>query len=210
MRDLTVDMSAHIVAPKLSDILMAYFDFESAPVRFWTGYGDIVWAGDTYVGAGDIGSVSDIEEAAEIASKGTSFTLSGIPTAILALALQDNYQQRPCKLWLGALDSAGVVVVSPYQIFSGRMDTISLEEGGETSNMTLTAENRLVDLRRSRERRWTDADQRIDFPDDEGFKFVNALQDKQLRWGQGYTPTATPSGNNGYGGNGSVNGRIPL
>jgi hypothetical protein len=197
MRDLTSGMQAAIADKVVYPILFAFFDFESAPVRFWTGYGPFTWGGNTYVGSGDLGSIGEVEETTEIAAKGVTFTLSGIPTSLLALSLLDNYQNRACKLWLGACTADGTLIADPYMIFAGRMDVINMEEGGEMSNVTITAENRLVDLHRSRERRYTDADQRIDFADDEAFKFVNALQEKSILWGQAYSPTANNTDNGG-------------
>ena len=49
--------------------------------------------------------------------------------------------------------------------------------------MSVTAESRLIDLDVTRERRYTDADQKIDFPDDKGLEFIADIQDKEIIWG---------------------------
>lgn len=186
-RGLVAGFQTATEAASINLILMAQFEFPSGDVNVWTGYGNLVYAGDTYVGVGDLGNVGTVEEALEVAAKSMIFSLSGIPSALIALALTDNYQGRPARLFIGALDSSGAIIADPYEVFSGRMDVIEVQDGGDTATFNLTAESRLIDLNRSRERRYTDEDQRIDYPTDEGLKFIAGLQDKTLYWGQKVT-----------------------
>jgi hypothetical protein len=69
-------------------------------------------------------------------------------------------------------------------MFSGFMDVMTINEGADYSEIILTLENKLLQLERSRERRYTDADQKIDYPNDDGFEFVTTLQDKEIVWGR--------------------------
>ena len=80
--------------------------------------------------------------------------------------------------------SNGSVVSDPYAIFKGQMDTMSISDSGETAIITVRAESRLIDLDRSRERRYTSEDLKIDFPDDKGLEYIDDLQDKQITWGR--------------------------
>ena len=48
----------------------------------------------------------------------------------------------------------------------------------------MTAESKLIDLERSRARRYTSEDQKIDYPDDKGLDFIADLQDKAVVWGR--------------------------
>ena len=64
------------------------------------------------------------------------------------------------------------------------MDTMGIEDTGDTANISLTAESRLIDLERSRERRYTSEDQKIDYPNDKGLEFIADLQDKEIVWGR--------------------------
>lgn len=184
-RGLTSDLATAIVARVVNPVLLAFFDFESGPVRVWSGIGDLSWGGNTYGGIGNFGGVSPIEETKDLSARGATFTLSGIPSSLVALALTDNYQGRAAKLWLAALDSSMALVADPYLLFGGRMDTMSSTDGGETSTLTLAVENRMIDLDRSRERRYTEEDQHIDFPADTGLRYINGLQDKSIQWGSG-------------------------
>jgi len=69
-------------------------------------------------------------------------------------------------------------------MFSGRMDTMSIKDSGDTANISLTAESRLIDLERSRERRYTSEDQKIDYPNDKGLEFIADLQNQEIVWGR--------------------------
>ena len=74
-------------------------------------------------------------------------------------------------------------MADPYAIFQGQMDLMTISDGGDTATIKLTAESRLIDLDRSRERRFTSEDQKIEFPDDKGLEYVDDLQDKEIVWG---------------------------
>jgi hypothetical protein len=63
------------------------------------------------------------------------------------------------------------------------MDVMTIDETGETCSITLTAENRLIDLERPRVRRYTSEDQKSLHPNDKGFDFVNSLQEAEIKWG---------------------------
>lgn len=188
-RGITTALKNATEAKTVYPIALLSMAFPSATLRMWTGYGDLVWGGYTWTGAGDMGEVSEIEEAVELSAKGSSLRLNGIPPDIAAASLTENYQGRPCILYLGAMTDEGVLVANPYPILSGRMDQIEKQDQGTSASLQLTVENRLVDLNRNRERRLTHEDQQTDYPGDKGFEFVNSLQNKQLLWGNSTTPT---------------------
>ena len=81
--------------------------------------------------------------------------------------------------------NAAAIVDTPYQIFSGFIDSMVLEESGESSTLTFTVENKLVTLERPIDRRYTDQDQQNLFIGDKGCEFVTSLQDKSVAWGAG-------------------------
>jgi hypothetical protein len=63
-------------------------------------------------------------------------------------------------------DQPGNIVDSPILCYVGRMDQPT--EGMETSVISIAVENRLADLQRRIERRFTDRDQRLAYPADTG------------------------------------------
>jgi len=157
--------------------------FDSGPLRLWTGVGEATIDGDTYVGTGNLLSISSIEETTELAVRGATITLSGVPSEVISLALQSAYQGRVCNIYFGMVD--GNTYSNLTQIFSGYMDEMNIEEAPETSAIELKVENKLIDLERSRTRRYTSAYQKSVYPGDLGLDFVESLQDKKVVWGRG-------------------------
>jgi hypothetical protein len=175
-------MVTEVSASQLSPILLASLSF-ATPVHIWTGYGTITVGSTAYLGIGTLGSISPVEETTDLAARGISMQLSGVPTAMLAVALTENYQGRECSVLFGALQASGALVSSPVTIFSGRMDVMSINDDGQNATIGMTAENKLVDFRRPREVRYTDQEQKNLFPSDKGLEFVTAIQEKQIYWG---------------------------
>jgi hypothetical protein len=194
-RDLGTDLSNAVIAPVVAPAFFFKAEFDSGDVLAWSGYGDITWGGDTYLGIGDFGGVDKVDETSDVRANGVTLTLSGIPSQLLAIALLEPYQGRPCTLFLGALNlTTGVLVGTPYPLISGRMDVMTIEEGADTGTITLTVENRLIELFRTKERRYTHEDQQIDFPGDLGLEYVAGLQEKPINWGVANAAQATLNG----------------
>lgn len=188
-RSLTAGMITEVTAKSLSPILMLKAEFDSGDLLLWTGVGSLTYSGDTYTGAGQFLSITKIVETTGLSAQGVNITLSAIPSALIALALSEDYQSRPVTVFFACLDSSGALVSDPYQIFKGRMDVLNIIEGGENATLTMQCENLLIDFRRPRLRRYTDEDQKSVYPLDRGLEFVNAMQDKEIVWGKA-TPKA--------------------
>jgi hypothetical protein len=176
---------ATVVANALGDeVIKPFFAvdllFDTGALRFWTGVGDKTINGENYIGAGAWLALSDIEETAEIAAAGATLTLSGIPSELLSLALTEPYQNRVCRIYFGLSGSEDDMV----EVFTGTMDRMDIEEGPQTSTITLSVENRLLDLERPRIRRYTNSDQQSRFPGDRGLEFVETVQDREIFWGR--------------------------
>lgn len=186
-RSLDASLQAELVAAKLSPILFYEGQFAASNyLRLWTGYGDLTWNSLTWTGAGNLMSITPIQETSDIQATGFSVTLSGLPAANISIALASSQQGLSGKVWIGAMTAAGAVVggdTGPYLARQGRFDVPLIEDSGDTCTVTLKYEDRLVDLERPRERRYTNEDQHIDYPLDDGFFQVEALQDAADVWG---------------------------
>ncbi len=184
-RSLTAAVATELQKGRIHPHALVHFAFDSGAVRFWSGIGDLVWSGHTYVGAGSLGSVGAVEESASIRAAGAAFKLSGIPSSLVSIALAEHYQGRGCTMWLAFFDDAGALIADPVQVFSGRVDVMQITDAGETADIKLTAENRLVDFERPQETRYyTDQDQQREYPGDKGFEFVTAIQEAVIVWGR--------------------------
>lgn len=182
-RDLTANQTTQVTANALAPILLIKMEFVGGTVTMWTGYGDIVFDGDTYTGMGSMIGLSPIEETQDVQANGVSIALNGIQSSLISVALLEEYQNRPVTVYFGTM-SGGTIVTSPNIIFRGRMDVMTIQESGETATIEMKCESNLAALTRAKERRYTEEDQKLDYPDDLGFDFVTTIQDTEITWGK--------------------------
>lgn len=183
-RNLTTSVSNQLSADELQPFFAVKLNFDSGALRLWTGYGEVTVASETYTGGGQFLGISPVEETVEVAARGVTMSLNGIDASLITYALTENYQTRSAKVYLGVI-SSGAVVADPYLVFDGRMDVMTIEDNGETANIAMTAESRLIDLERPKLRRYTSEDQKLNHPNDIGLDFVASLQEKEIAWGSG-------------------------
>ena len=154
-------------------------DFDTAPFRFWTGYGDRTIFTNTYTGTGNLLSISGLEEANDLSAKGVTLQLSGVPTEIVSLALQEPYQRRSCKIYFGTTDAA-----VPIELFSGLMDKMTIQDSGDSSVIELTVESKLLRLNKASNWRYTQENHQSRHSGDTFFSYVTDLQNKDIIWGR--------------------------
>ena len=136
--------------PEVQPYYAVELDFDSAPVRLWTGYGDLTIGVDTYTGSGNLLSIGGLEEVNDLSAKNITLTLSGVPSSLVSIALTEPYQRREAKVYFGTTDTS-----SPIEVFSGVMNTMSIEDSGETSVITVAVESKLIRLEKASNRRYT-------------------------------------------------------
>ena len=180
-----------------------------AELNLWSGVGDLSYGGETYLGVGDLLGISEIKESSDISATGMNISLTGVKSSLVSVAKNHEYQGRPLTVRLGAFDPSGNLVADPIIIFSGFMDTMTIAEAGEYSTISIAVENKLIAFEKTKIRRYTAEDQKIDHPTDKGFEFVTAIVEKEIIWGRPTGSTGGSSGasgvNGGAGNNGSWN-----
>ena len=179
-RDVTTALDTGLTAPVISPFFAIDFEFSTFPLYFWSGIGDVVINGKTYVGSGTLIQVGSVSEVSDMSAAGCTINCSGIPSQMLALALTEPYQGRYCRVYLGVTND----LTTYTEIFTGLMDKMDIQEGQDTSLISIAVESRLVDLERPRTRRFTQSDQQSRFPTDKGLNFLSTLEDSQLTWGR--------------------------
>jgi hypothetical protein len=186
-RDLTSATITNISEATVYPFFAIELNFDSEILRLWTGQGTLTLPDTTqWIGTGTLLDISAIEETAEMAVRGATLTLSGIPSEILSLALSEPYQGRVCNIYFGTF-TGGDLTTAPSnfdQIFSGYMDQMNIQDGAETATIEMKVENKLVDLERARVARFTSGYQKSIYPSDKGLDFVESLQDREIFWGR--------------------------
>jgi len=186
-RGLSSGMEFVALAQEVKPLILVEALFDSnAPTSYiylWNGIGDLAHDSKTYLGAGELLSISSIEETVELRASGITLQLSGIGDPLLSKAKTEDYQGRELTVKLGAFSATNTIVTDPIIVFSGFMDTMTIQDDGTTGTIALTVENRLIEFEKARVRRFTDNDQRIDYPNDDGLEYVSQIQEKAIVWG---------------------------
>lgn len=189
----TIDslVQAALDTKNFSGVILAQLHFDPI-LRYNSSYQTIYWdesgGGDQpYLGLGHLASISVLSETNELAAQTIQLKLSGIPNNAITDAFSDEYVGKPCYLWYATLDTSTYAVqggqTGPVLMFAGRMDYANVEFGNEAS-ITINVTNRLADWERARGGRFNQGyqQQRID-PKDQGFKYVQGIQNKPITWG---------------------------
>ena len=178
-------------------------EFDTDDIRVWSGIDDLTINSETYTGAGTLLSVSNSEDNLELKSNGLVVSLSGMDTTVVNYALTENYQNRPITIFMGYVMGGTNEVAGTLTLFKGRMTSLVINDTPDGSTVTIDAENRLVDLDRPSNLRYTKESQNFLHSGDTGFNRVASLQDKQINWGK----SSQTAGGGGGGGNQHSDGR---
>lgn len=159
-------------------------EFDTSTIAVHSSIGDLTIGGVTYEGAGTLLNVTETTEDSDLKSDGITISLSGMTPEVLSYALTEHYQNRPLTVLQGFLDGGGSRVTGTMTIFKGRMQNISLSDDPDgTSTVVVNAENRLIDLRRPSNLRYTKESQESISSGDTGFNRMQSLLEKKIVWG---------------------------
>lgn len=183
-----------LTAQTLHQILMAKLEFDT-PVYIHTGVGSVVFDGNTYLGVGDFGSVTGIKESEFLRFNKITLNLSGIDSAYVDEALNSSNYGDLVTLYEGFRSDDGTLVDNPEIVWAGTVEYANLTVGSEAV-VSLVCTHELAFLSEIDGSRFTDEDQRTDYPDDGGLKFIAdvANTSKNLVWAGGPVPTGQSGG----------------
>ena len=166
-------------------VTFAELDFASGTLYVHDGLGTYTWGGNDWLGVGDFGGISSVEEGTEVSPYSLNLTLSGLDTGLVATALTENYFMRDVNIYLGLLNDLDALIETPTQIWSGFMDVMSVTAGASGGDsITLTAESELGRFDRSANLRYTDTMLRKRDANDKFFEFLKDIEGVKISWGK--------------------------
>lgn len=177
-RDISTVLNDKFLSKEVELFVAVELMFDSSPLRIWSGVGDKIIGGNTYTGTGSLLSVGGIEETDDLSSPGATVSLSGVDSSLISIAIQEPYQNRECRILLGSGNDF-------FEVFSGFMDVMTIEDTGGTCTVNLSVESRLIILDRIVPFRYTQETQQSRYPGDTFFSTVASIQDKKLTWKMG-------------------------
>ena len=172
-------------------------EFDSGDVRVWTGTDDLSINSETYTGAGELLAISETQENIDLSSQGISISLTGMDSTVLNIALTENYQNRFVSIFLGYVMGGTNEVAGVVTIFKGRMTALTVADDPEGATIAIDAENRLIDLDRPSNLRYTKESQNFLHSGDTAFNRIASIQDKEIVWGKSSSVTGGGGGSGG-------------
>lgn len=139
----------------------------------------------TYIGNGDLMSVSSIPLTIGFTAQEVSIQLSLVSQAVEEVIREWNAQRAPVEIHRGLLDPVSMLLPEPaVQRFVGFVDNVEIPtpaEGGEGA-ITLTCANLSQELLRSNAAKRSDADQRLRNSSDGFYRHAHVVKNWQITW----------------------------
>jgi hypothetical protein len=177
----TASVSEHVEACHLVELDLA------SGVTYVTDAGhDVVWNGNTYIGVGALAGIESVRETSTGEVVSVRLSLSGAISSFVNLALQENTQNRECRIRV-ALWQNGSIISDPSLEFVGRLNAPVItdepsEDGDIVTTVSVTVENKFIGSRRPKTLRHSQQDHMLTYPTDTIHRFMPKLQDANIVW----------------------------
>jgi hypothetical protein len=191
-RSFSTDVAAALAQSHVRLITMVKLEFDSATLYVHNGLGTYSWDGQSWLGAGDLASISAISEGNDLTPYAVKLSLSSIDASVASAALEENYFQRPVTIYLGVLDENDAFVQessgttnNPVQVWAGFIDSIAVTSGNEGGDaVVVTCESELAIFQRSRNLLFTNVWQqdRSAHNNDRFFDLVHKMDGMKVNW----------------------------
>jgi hypothetical protein len=191
-RGFPTNVANALATSYVSMVTFAKLEFPNGTVYLHNSIGTFTWGGNDWLGVGDLGTISEIEEGIDVSPYKLTLALSGLDAAISGAALTQDYYNQPVTVYLGVLDANDVLLADPTIVWQGVMDQMDLSVGAESGDVIqLTCESELARFDKASNRKYTDSQQQNDFASDVAFEFMAQIEGAKIRWGDANSQNIT-------------------
>jgi len=186
------DVATALAQQNVAIVTFAKLEFPSGTVYLHNSLGSYTWGGHDWLGVGDLGSISQVEEGLDVSPYAITLTLSGLDATISGAALTEDYYLHGVTVYLGVLDTDDVLIDTPTQIWGGFMDQMNMTVGADGGDaIQLVAESELSRFNKSLNLMYTNTAQQERSTGDLFFNFLHRIEGAKINWG-----SRTPGGSN--------------
>jgi hypothetical protein len=183
-RGFPSDVLTALSSDHVALVTFAKLEFPSGTIYLHNSIGTYTWGGNDWLGTGDLGEISQLEEGAEISPYKITLSLSGLDATISGAALTEDYYLQPVTVYLGVLNTNDVLIADPTIVWEGAMDQMELSVGAADGDViVLTAESELARFDKASNLKYTDAQLQSDSAGSLGFEFMADIEGAKIRWG---------------------------
>jgi hypothetical protein len=185
-------VKAALASQHVEIVSFAKLEFPSGTVYLHNSLGTLTWGGNDWLGVGDLGAISQVEEALDVSPYAITLTLSGLNTTITAAALTENYFMHSATIYIGVLDSDAELITTPTQIWSGYMDQMNMSVGADGGDgIEMICESELSRFNRSSNLMYTNVSQQAKSSGDLFFNHIHKVEGAKINWGASQMPGGT-------------------
>ena len=181
-RSLSAGVIAEIATNKLNPVELVYLGVSTG--SYYTDhYKDLIFDGNTYTASSLFLGSSQVQEDADVSVSNLTLKFSGADLTIISLLLNNNYMNKPAKVYRGFLNDSQALIADPFLLFDGRISSFTLEENSTTSTVNIIIASHWADFEKTSGRKTSENSQKLYFPNDKGMEFASKTAQK-IKWGQ--------------------------
>lgn len=181
---VTTNQQAALEKPSVPLAFFVEFNFRDATSRVCNFTQNFDWGGFTWAGLGALGGISEVVESSASGAKALTFTLNVAEPSILALAIgeAEQYRGRRARMWMCPLNENYQLIDTPVICWRGRMEDMTIGIDGSKGSIQLKCETMPGGIRRPVALRLNHEQQKKRYPNDTGFKGLNAITSGTFVW----------------------------
>lgn len=163
-------------------VILVDLFLDSGELNIWTRPFPGEFAQKTYQPLAGITSGLTFRNSLETNAIEASLQLSGQSDEILTIALQEQFQNRNAQVFLGNLGN-DMEIEAVSIVLTGTIVNMVISDTGEDSTISVVIESVFRTINQSDIRRLSSGDQKLRFPDDTFFDFVETVESNTPRFG---------------------------
>lgn len=172
---------AALSAQHIRWLVFAKVEFDFATLAFNSSLSSKVLDSETYLGAGNLGSVSPVNESSGLNPSQFEIKFSGVNDDIINSAATEDYLNKKAIVHIAVVDEFDAIIGEPFIWFEGLTDGVDIQYG-KNSVVVVSVRDRLTDWNRKRVGKYTDGDQQALHPGDKGLEFVTEVASREIVW----------------------------
>lgn len=180
----TVNQDNAFASSFVNVVYFIEFQFKSATTYLSTANFNIDCGGHTWLGFGEAGAISDVQQTESMETSSVTFTLNIAQLEWLAIALGDvdEYRGKPVKLYMCPLTNNYQLIDTPVLLWKGYIDTMGAGVSGEEGSISLKCESSAYGLKRLPTYRMNKAQWAKYHPTDKGMQYIESLISDDFKW----------------------------
>ena len=137
----------------------------------------------TYTASDFIMGISNFTEETDVTKTSLTLSLSGADQTFISTVLNENVVNDSVDIFRGLLNSSNALVADPFLLYSGTIDSFTVSENKNSSNVNLQIVSHWADFDKTNGRKTNNTSQQRFFSADVGMDFSSeTVQD--IKWGR--------------------------